>query len=493
MNDKRAMGVSSSGDSDGAGKAVPNPNVTGRLDRLPWCRFHTVVTLALALGWMLDAFETNIIGPVLGQVTKLWQLTPARSTSFVSAWVLGMFVGAVVFGYYSDRLGRKKLFIFTLIWYAAFSVITAFSWNYYSLLACRFLAALGVGGEYSAVTAAMVEFIPSKHRGKTAALILAAFPVGGIIAALSAGVFLRDFSPDVGWRLGFGLGAVLALFGLWVRFAIPESPRWLAMNGHGTEAEKIVSRIEEIVVRQHGSELEPARADLRVSQDVPREQPRIGQQLKELFSRYLGRLTLACSLNFAQASVVYGISAALSVVILPAVKVPSEQMPTFYLLGNVGSLAGSLLAAYLLDKIGRKVTILGGYVLVTLAVFNLYFASTPIAVMIGNIVLMFVLIGTSNSSYVVISEIMPVNNRATGLGISVAAGRIGAFFAPLWMGTVYAQTHKAGWPLLILTAMTLPGPIAALVWYLKGIEANNRPLEEVSGEFQQTHNRGSVP
>jgi nitrate/nitrite transporter NarK len=104
------------------------------------------------------------------------------------------------------------------------------------------------------------------------------------------------------------------------------------------------------------------------------------------------------------------------------------------------------------------------------------------AVMIGNIVLMFVLIGTSNSSYVVSSEVMPVNNRATGLGISVAAGRIGAFFAPIWMSTVYSQTHKAGWPLLILTAMTLPGPIAALVWYFKGIEANNRPLEEVSGE-----------
>ena len=458
---------------------TPGSNVTARLDRLPWSRFHTVVTIALALGWMLDAFETNVIGSVLGKVTKLWQLSPAQGSGLVSAWVLGMFVGAIVFGYFSDRLGRKKLFILTLVWYAGFSVVTAFSWNYYSLLAFRFLAALGVGGEYSAVTAAMVEFIPSKHRGKTAALILAAFPVGGMISAVSAGAFLRFFPPDVGWRMGFGLGAALALFGLWVRYAIPESPRWLAMNGQGAEAEKIVSRIEEIVVRQYGAALPPA---IEASRSLSHSQPSVGEQLKELFSRYRGRLLFVCSLNFAQASVVYGITAALSVVVLPTVKVPADDMPTFYFMGYLGSLGGSLLAAYLLDKIGRKATILGGYILVTLAVFNLYFAATPTAVMIGYIALMFVLIGTSNSSYVVSSEIMPVNNRATGLGISVAAGRIGAFFAPLWMGSVYARTHEAGWPLLILTAMTLPGPIAALVWYFKGIEAKNLPLEEVSGE-----------
>lgn len=430
---------------------------------------------------MLDAFETNIIGSVLGQVSKLWQLTPSQSSALVSAWVLGMFAGAIVFGYYSDRLGRKKLFIFTLVWYAAFSVVTAFSWNYLSLLAFRFLAALGVGGEYSAVTAAMVEFIPSKHRGKTAALILAAFPVGGIISALSAREFLYFFSPDVGWRLGFGLGALLALFGLWVRYAIPESPRWLAMNGRGEEAEKIVSRIEEIVVRRHGSQLPPVSA---TADSAPRKQPRVAQQLKELFSRYSGRLLFVCSMNFAQASVVYGILAALGAVILPAVKIPAQQMPMFYFMGSMGSLAGSIVAACLLDKVGRKVTILAGYILITLAVFNLYFASTPASVMIGYIVLMFVLIGTSNSSYVVSSEIMPVNSRATALGLSVAAGRVGAFFAPLWMGAVYSRTHHAGWPLLILTGMTLPGPIAALIWFFKGVEARNRPLEEVSGEIQ---------
>ncbi|HUA64266.1 MAG TPA: MFS transporter [Alphaproteobacteria bacterium] len=320
MNEKPGISLSS-------GKTLFNPNVTQRLDRLPWCRFHTVVTIALALGWMLDAFETNIIGSVMGQVTRLWQLSPSQGSGLVSAWVFGMAVGALLFGYFSDRLGRKKLFILTLIWYAAFSVITAFAWNYYSLLAFRSLAALGVGGEYSAVAAAMVEFIPRIHRGKASALVLAAFPIGGMISALSMGIFLRYLPADIGWRMGFGVGALLAVFGLWVRYAIPESPRWLALNGQLAEAEKIVSRVEAIVVREHGIELEPV---IETAPQTAPEKPSIGQQLKELFSRYKGRLLLACSLNWAQASVVYGITAALGAVILPS-KSLHKTCPPFIL------------------------------------------------------------------------------------------------------------------------------------------------------------------
>jgi MFS family permease len=202
-------------------------NLSDRLDRMPWGRFHTVVTVALSLGWALDAFETNIIGSVLGQVSKLWHLSSTQGSALISSWVLGIFVGAIVFGHYSDRTGRKAMFVLTLIWYAAFSVVTAFSWNFTSLLVLRFLAAVGVGGEYSAVTAAMVEFIPRKHRGKASAFVLSAFSAGGILSALLANIFLEHFAPDVGWRLGFGVGALLAVVGLWVRYAVPESPRWL--------------------------------------------------------------------------------------------------------------------------------------------------------------------------------------------------------------------------------------------------------------------------
>ncbi len=458
-----------------ANETLLKTNLTVRLDRLPWGRFHTVVTIALGLGWMLDAFETNIIGSVLGQVRQVWHLSKAQGFDLVSSWVLGMAVGAILFGYYSDRQGRKKMFIFTLVWYALFSVVTAVSWNFYSLLAFRFLAAVGVGGEYSAVTAAMVEFIPKKHRGKTSALILAGFPVGGMISALAADFFLNHFSAGVGWRLGFGVGALLAVVGLWVRYAIPESPRWLISHGQGGEAEKIVSAVENSVAAEKGIVLEPVAEFVSVGN----ERHSFARQMSELFSRYRWRLALACSLNFAQASVVYGIMALLSVVILPHVNVPAARMPFFYFVGSLAALGGSLLAAVLLDTWGRKGTVFAGYTLATAGLIGLYFAATPTAVLLGYAFVQFCLIGASNSSYVVTSEILPVRNRATGLGLAVAAGRVGAFTAPILL----SLAPSPGLALLTLTAMTLPGPVAALFWCFKGVEPNRRSLEEVSNEL----------
>ena len=450
-------------------------DLTARLDRLPWGKFHTIVTIALSLGWMLDAFETNIIGSVLGQVKSVWHLSTAQGFDLVSSWVLGIFVGAVLFGYYSDRKGRKKMFIFTLVWYALFSVVTALSWNFHSLLAFRFLAAVGVGGEYSAVTAAMVEFIPRKHRGKTSALILAGFPVGGILSALAADFFLNHFPAGVGWRLGFGVGAVLALLGLWVRYAIPESPRWLLTHGRSDEAEQIVTRVEQLIAAETGVALEPSAAEIRVEA----EQRRFSEQMKELFLRYRWRLAFACSLNFGQASVVYGIMALLSLVILPHVDVPAAHMPFFYLMGSFAALGGSLLAAILLDIWGRKRTVLAGYTLATAGLIALYFAATPTAVLLGYAMVQFCMIGASNSAYIVTSEILPIRNRATGLGISVAAGRVGAFAAPMLM----SFAHTPGVALLVLIAMILPGPVAALIWYVKGVEGNQLSLEEISNEI----------
>ncbi len=463
--------------------ATLSSRLTARLDQLPWGRFHVVVMAALSLGWALDAFESTIIGSVLGQISKVWKLSATQGSALVSSWVLGIFVGAVLFGHYSDRTGRKKMFIFTLVWYAAFSVITAFSWNFFALLAFRFLAALGVGGEYSAVTAAMVEFIPQKHRGKASALILAAASLGSILSSLFAGYFLNHFSADVGWRLGFGAGAVLAVAGVWVRYAIPESPRWLVAHGRVREADQIVRAIEKSLAAgtgQIGAIRENPQPAARLATEPVAEQHSFGRGVKELVSRYLGRLSLACSLNFAQASVLYGMLATLSLIILPTVKVPAERMPFFYFVGNLAALGGGLLAALLIDTWGRKGTVLLGFTGTTFGVFCLCFAGTPHSVLWAYSLVMFSVVGATNAAYVVTSEILPVSNRATGLGFSVAAGRIGAFGAPILLSLIYEYTHKPGSALLALAVLSLPGPIAALVWCFKGTEGMNRPLDETS-------------
>jgi MFS family permease len=465
-------------------------DLTARLDRLPWCRFHTTVTVALGIGWTLAAFQTTIIGGILGQVTKLWHLSATQGSYLVSAWVVGIAIGAMLFGYYADRKGRKKMFIFSLVWYAAFSVAAAFSWNFTSLLAFRFLTALAIGGEYSAVMAAMVEFIPKRHRGKTSALILAGYPLGGVLSALTSLYCLNHLPANLGWRIGFGLGGVLAILGLWIRFAIPESPRWLLTHGFADKAEGIVRAVENsAAVKKESSQVRQADQsvrdpDLQVNKTavLGMEQPNLVGQIKELFSVYFGRLFLACSLNFAQASVNYGMMSLLGLVVLPTVKVPAEQMPFFYMIGSAAAFGGSLFAAFLLDTWGRKGTVLLGYILTTLGIFHLYYAKTPADVLLAYPMLLFSLIWASNSAYIVTSEILPVRNRSTGLGISVAAGRVGAFTAPILLSSIFMNTHKAGLALLGLAIMSLPGPLAALIWCFKGMEGKNRSLEEISHE-----------
>lgn len=412
-------------------QSTTTTDLTGRLDRLPWSRFHSTVTIALGIGWTLAAFQTTIIGSILGQVTKLWNLSATQGSCLVSAWVVGIAIGAMLFGYYADRKGRKKMFIFSLVWYAAFSMAAAFSWNFTSLLAFRFLTALAIGGEYSAVMAAMVEFIPKRHRGKTSALILAGYSLGGVLSGLTSLYCLNHLSTNLGWRIGFGLGGALAVLGLWIRFAIPESPRWLLTHGFANEAEKIVRTVEGSAGLETGS-LHAFREGQSVcGPSVPAnkaavcgmERPNIVRQFKELFSVYFGRLFLASSLNFAQASVNYGMMSLLGLVVLPAVKVPAEQMPFFYMIGSAAAFGGSLFAALLLDTWGRKGTVLLGYTLTTLGILHLYFATTPAGVLLAYPMLLFTLIWSSNSAYIVTSEILPVRNRLTGLGISVAAGR----------------------------------------------------------------------
>jgi MFS family permease len=157
-------------------------------------------------------------------------------------------------------------------------------------------------------------------------------------------------------------------------------------------------------------------------------------------------------------------------------------MPFFDFIGNLGALGGALLAAALIDTWGRKGTMLLGYTMTSIGVLLLCFASTPHTVMAAYALVMFSVVWATNAAYIVSSEILPVHNRATGLGISVAAGRVGAFVAPLLLSLIYQQTHRAGPALLTLTLLSLPGPLASLIWCFKGTEGSKFSLEELSRE-----------
>src|SRR4029077_5493533 len=175
-----------------------------RLDRLPWSRFHSLVILALGITWVLDGLEVTIAGSIVGALEEspVLHFTPAQIGLVATAYLAGAVVGALLFGYLTDRLGRRKLFFVTLGLYLTATAATALSWNFWSFALFRALTGAGIGGEYTAINSAIQEFVPARFRGRTDLAINGSFWIGGALGAAGAVLFLQPgtLPPDWGWR-----------------------------------------------------------------------------------------------------------------------------------------------------------------------------------------------------------------------------------------------------------------------------------------------------
>src|SRR6188472_4720613 len=211
--------------------AVVETDIPARLDRLPWGRFHTLVVIALGITWILDGLEVTLAGSLAGALKEspTLRFTNTDIGLASSAYLLGAVLGALFFGWLTDRLGRKKLFFITLAVYLVATAATALSWNLWSFMLFRFLTGAGIGGEYTAVNSTIQELIPARYRGWTDLLINGSFWIGAALGAVGSIVLLdpRVIDPEYGWRLAFFIGAALGLVILVMRLWIPESPRWL--------------------------------------------------------------------------------------------------------------------------------------------------------------------------------------------------------------------------------------------------------------------------
>ncbi|MGK8524471.1 MFS transporter [Nocardia asteroides] len=228
--------------------------VPARMDRLPWTRFHWLIVVGLGVSWILDGIEIQIVSSMGGplQDADALHLTSGQVGAMASWYLAGQVVGALVFGRLTDRLGRKKLFILTLAIYLIGSGLAGFSWNAWSLYFFRFIAGMGIGGEYTAINSAIDEIMPSKYRGRVDIAINGTYWGGAALgAAASLILFNEDLIPTGwGWRIGFFIGPVLGLVIIFLRRHIPESPRWLLTHGRAEEAERTVDEIEAQVRRQ---------------------------------------------------------------------------------------------------------------------------------------------------------------------------------------------------------------------------------------------------
>lgn len=441
------------------------------LSTLRWNRFHTMVVVLFGLGWALDAFEVTLIGNVLGALRQHFGLGANAMSFILAAWFAGLMVGAAGFGALSDRYGRRRVFLASLVLYGVATLATGFAPDLWSLLALRLIAGIGVGAEYSAINAAIAELVPSRSRGKAAAIVLNFWPIGSLVAALLAWLVLSFLPPDLGWRVVFGLGGAIALSAAWFRRHLPESPRWLIEAGRSDDARVIIAGIEA------GLTSLPPPQKTPVVHRVRREASRFGLLVRQ----YPGRLLLGATLDFAEASGYYGLFAFLPIVVLPALHLPPARLPLFYVAGSVGALVGGFAAAFLLDRLGRSWTV-GLFYLAT-ALGLLGFASVTDmgagAIMLGFALVNLLATASWIAAYPTFSELFPTALRATGIGASVAVGRIGAALSPFLVGYVGSRSMPAA--LIMLAGFWALGAVAMLVWRLRGgIEARGLALERLS-------------
>jgi MFS family permease len=431
--------------SDVAAKSVRS-QVPFRLDRLPWSAWHWMVVIGLGITWVLDGLEVTIVGniaPTLKSAAGL-SLSDVQFTTAASGYLAGAAAGALFFGYLTDRLGRKKLFLITLGWYVVLTALTALSWNAESFLVFRILTGFGLGGEYAAINSAIDELIPAQRRGVVDLAINGTWWLGTIIASLGSIVLLNPHIVDqhIGWRFAFGLGVILAVAMLFVRRSIPESPRWLLTHGRAAEAETIVTAIEERVRAGTGAEL-PGVGSASVTID-PDHRVTLAAVARTMLLRYPKRTLLALILMCTQAFIYNAFTFTQGLILGTYFHVPDAAIPYYYLPFAIGNLAGPLLLGGLFDTVGRKPMIAGTYILSGVLLYGtgVLFARGALdatTVTVCWMIVFFFASAGASAAYLTASELFPLEARALAIAIVYAVGTlVGGAYAPTFFGALIA-------------------------------------------------------
>jgi MFS family permease len=473
--------------SDGAQTATIETRIPARLDRLPWGRFHWRVVIGLGIVWILDGLEVTIVGflaPTLVEPGSGIALSDYHISLAAALYVAGACTGALLFGQLTDRFGRKRLFLITLTVYLLATVATAFSWTPWFFLAARFFTGAGIGGEYAAINSAIDELIPARARGRVDLIINGSFWLGAAGGALLSILFLKEsiFALDVGWRVAFGMGAVLGLGILLIRRNLPESPRWLFIHGREEDAERIVDDIERQVREETAQELEEPDRTITVRQ---RESIPFRAIARTAFSRYPKRGILSLSLFIGQAFIYNAVTFTLGLTLTTYLGVAANKVGIFYAVFAAGNFLGPLLLGRLFDTVGRRPMITATYLisaamLVVIAIlFNGEQFSDWGLIAALSVTFFFASAGAS-SAYLTVSEIFPLEVRALAIAFFYAIGTaIGGIAGPL----VFERLASTGDPSQVMIGYLVGAAVMAfggIMELLLGVPAEQKQLEDIA-------------
>ncbi len=433
-----------------------------RLDRVPLNSFHWKLLITSGLGWMFDAMDVLLIGFLVAPITREFSLAPAQVGLVASAGFVGMFLGAAISGRLADRYGRRIIFQATLILFSVGAVLSALAPTFETLLAARIVAGLGLGGELPVVATLVSEFSPRAQRGRMIVLLESFWAYG----TLAAGLVALFVLPQFGWRGAFVVAALPALYVAYLRSALPESPRYLAQRGRTAEADAIVRRVE----RAGGGALLTLGAAV-----APARSGRTG--IAELWSPALAKRTaMLWILWFGIVFTYYGIF--LYVPSLLAARGLSEvRSNEFFFLSTIAQIPGYFSAAWLVERWGRKPTLVTYLLGTAAAAFLFGNAGTGTDAFIYIALLSFFNLGAWAIVYTYSPELYPTAIRATGAGIAAAVGRIGGIIGPFLTPVLVPTLGQSGVFAMFMVILV----VTALSVWLLAEETKGRSLEEISG------------
>jgi len=464
--------------------------VPARLDRMPWSSWHWLIVVSLGATWILDGLEVTLAGAVGGILTRpeTLGLTDTGVGATATCYLAGAVVGALLFGYGTDRFGRKKFFFITVAVYLVGTALSAFSWNFWSYAFFRAITGAGIGGEYAAINSAIDELIPARVRGRVDLIINGSYWIGAAMGAAATLILLDPhyFPTWLGWRFAFGIGATLGLIVIFFRRWIPEKITMMMIHGRNPEAEEIVARVERKIsgakmagITDHGyNEALPTR--IRTRTHTP------WQEIWDaIVHEYRWRSVLGFVLMSTQAFFYNAIFFTYALVLMRFYSVPEQNVGGYLLPFALGNVLGPLLLGHLFDTIGRKqmITLTYGLAGILLALTGWLFHADVLTAQTQTIawtIIFFIASAAASSAYLTVSEIFPLEIRALAIAIFYAVGTLaGGVGAPIlfgWIiGTGSSTALFAGY--LVAAVLMIFGAIVE-AWI--GVPAERRSLEHVA-------------
>ncbi|GAB3264927.1 MFS transporter [Alteromonas gracilis] len=458
--------------------------IPARMHGMPWSRFHWMVIFGLGTAWILDGLEVQIVAA--GGFEESLGMSSADVGLAGTVYLLGEVAGALLFGRLTDTWGRKKMFTTTLLVYLVASGLAAFAPNMWVFLILRFVAGMGIGGEYSAVHSAIDELIPGKYRGRVDLAISGTYWLGAGLGAL-ASRFLLDpdlVDANLGWRLAFLIGPVLGIAIIYLRRHIPESPRWMATHGRAEEAEQVVAGIEE-EVREQGKPVPSYDEEDDGMWIKGREGLRPRQLAYVFFQLYPKRTVLGATLMITQSFLYNAIFFTYSLVLQNFYDLSASDAALYFFPFAIGNLLGPLLLGPLFDTVGRRKMIGGCYALAAVVLttsaflFNADLLTAGTHTVFWCVAFFFASAGAS-AGYLTVSEIFPQEVRGQAISYFFATAQVFGSLGPVIFGALIGEGEARG-PLfggyLLASGIMLLGAVVAAVW---GVDAEGKSLEEIA-------------